>query len=151
MPQTLSVIRASLLALLVLGLFANGVELLLLEHYESAWQWVPLAMIPLALVASAVIAFRPTRGRIWGFRVVMTMLVVTGVLGLVQHYRGNVEFELEMRPNMEGFELFREAMMGATPALAPGMMAHLGLIGLVLTYRHPLLARRERDIDAPEA
>jgi len=51
---------------------------------------------------------------------------------------------------MEGFELFKESMMGATPALAPGMMAHLGLLGLALTYRHPLLARRERDHDDPE-
>jgi hypothetical protein len=136
---------------LVLGLVANGVELLLLEHHETPWQWAPLAMILVALVASAVMAFRPTRASVWGFRAVMVLMIVTGALGLIQHYRGNMLFELEMRPTMEGFDLFRESMMGATPALAPGMMAHLGLIGLALTYRHPLLARRERDTDEPAA
>jgi hypothetical protein len=151
MHQTPPALRTFLLVVLALGLAANGVELLLLEHFETPWQWAPLVMIVFALVASAVLAFRPTRGRVWGFRAVMALMIVTGALGLIQHYRGNMLFELEMRPTMEGFELFRESMMGATPALAPGMMAHLGLIGLALTYRHPLLARRERDTDEPEA
>jgi hypothetical protein len=45
---------------------------------------------------------------------------------------------------MKGLELFWEAMKGATPSLAPGVMAQLGLLGLACTYRHPLLrARRD--------
>jgi hypothetical protein len=45
-----------------------------------------------------------------------------------------VEFELEMYPGLSGLELFREAMKGATPALAPGTMTILGLLGLAYTY-----------------
>jgi hypothetical protein len=52
-----------------------------------------------------------------------------------------MEFELETYPSISGLALFKEAMMGATPALAPGTMIELGLIGLAYTYRHPLLVR----------
>ena len=66
----------------------------------------------------------------------------SGVLGLYLHYRGNVEFELEMYSSLRGFELFWEALKGATPALAPAAMAHLGLVGLAYSYHHPLLTER---------
>jgi hypothetical protein len=46
-----------------------------------------------------------------------------------------------MYPSRSGFELFREAMMGATPALAPGSMIQIALIGLAYSYRHPRLSR----------
>jgi hypothetical protein len=44
-----------------------------------------------------------------------------------------------MNTALHGFELFRDAMMGATPALAPGSMTQLGLLGLIYAYRHPRL------------
>ena len=139
------VLRRFLLLLLALGLLGSGVELLLLEHTETLIQWLPLLMIVVALVACGSMAFRPTRGKVRAFRAVMVLLIGTGTLGLIQHYQGNMEFELEMRPTMGGLELFRESMMGATPALAPGMIAHLGLLGLVLTYGHPARARRNEE------
>jgi hypothetical protein len=40
-----------------------------------------------------------------------------------------VEFERELNPDASGFSLFRDAMMGATPALAPGTMILLGAVG----------------------
>ena len=48
-----------------------------------------------------------------------------------------VEFELEMYPDLAGWKLFKDSMMGATPALAPGAMVQIGLIGLAWTLRHP--------------
>jgi hypothetical protein len=36
-----------------------------------------------------------------------------------------------MAPALTGVALFREAMMGATPALAPGSMSMFGLLGLL--------------------
>ena len=139
------VLRRFLLLLLALGLLGSGVELLLLEHTETLIQWLPVLMIVVALLACGSMAFRPTRGKVWALRAVMVLLIGTGTLGLIQHYQGNMEFELEMRPTMGGLELFRESMMGATPALAPGMIAHLGLLGLVLTYGHPARARRNEE------
>jgi hypothetical protein len=74
----------------------------------------------------------------------MLLCVAAGLVGVFLHYRGNVEFELEREPLLRGLALFREAVRGATPALAPGAMAQLGLLGLVYSYRHPALRR-----DAP--
>lgn len=120
----------------------TGVELILLEHTEDAFQWIPIVLIGVGLVACGVVAARPGPRVLRAFRVLMVAFVLAGALGLYQHYDGNAEFELEMRPDLEGLELFKEAVTGATPALAPGMMAHLGLLGLAFTFRHPLLARR---------
>jgi hypothetical protein len=72
----------------------------------------------------------------------MVLSLVSGVLGAWLHYRGNVEFELEMEPALRGLTLFWRAMRGATPALAPGTMIQLGLVGLAYTFRHPALAPR---------
>ena len=55
------------------------------------------------------------------FQTVMLLFLSSGVLGLYLHYRGNVEFELEMYPSLRGFGLFWEALKGATPALAPAL------------------------------
>lgn len=72
-------------------------------------------------------------------RVVMIGFVVTGVAGLVLHYRGNAEFELERVPTRAELELVWEALRGATPALAPGSMILLGLMGMLFCYQHPVL------------
>jgi len=58
------------------------------------------------------------------------------------HYRGNVEFERERDPSLSGLALVWEALRGATPSLAPGAMAQLGLLGLAITWRHPAARRR---------
>ena len=55
------------------------------------------------------------------------------------HYRGNAEFELEMDASLGGWQLFLESVHGATPALAPAAMMHLGLLGLLYTWRHASL------------
>ena len=45
-------------------------------------------------------------------------------------------------PFSGGVQLVWEALRGATPALAPGTMILLGLMGLLYCYRHPALERR---------
>ena len=127
------------LFVLVLGLFGTGTELLLLEHYEDTWQIVPLVLIGLALVTLAAHAVLRCSGTIVAIQIVMALSVASGVIGVALHYRGNAEFEREMYPSIRGFELFWKSMMGATPALAPGTMTLLGLLGLIYSYRHPSL------------
>ena len=78
-------------------------------------------------------------------QLLMVLFLGAGILGVGLHYQGNNEFELEMYPSLAGVELLSKALTGATPVLAPGSMSLLGVIGLALTYRHPLL----RDL-APE-
>jgi hypothetical protein len=54
------------------------------------------------------------------------------------HYIANVEFQREVDPSIGGTALFWKAMGAKTPpALAPGSMLQLGLIGLAYAYRHP--------------
>jgi hypothetical protein len=75
----------------------------------------------------------------------MWLCILSGALGVYFHVRGNLEFELEMTPAAAGWLLWREVMTGATPALAPGAMVQLGLVGLAWAYRHPLLGGAPRD------
>jgi hypothetical protein len=124
-------LRHALLALLAMALAGTGAELLLLEHYEDVWQLVPLALIGLGLASIAWRVLRPRGASLAAFRAVMLLLIASGAAGLFLHYQGNTEFELERAPELAGFALFREAMSGATPALAPGAMILFGLLGLV--------------------
>ena len=137
--STVRAIRVSLLALFAFGVVGSGVELLLLEHTEDAWQLSPLILMGLSLVAMVWLATdqRPVSVRV--FQIMMLLHVASGLIGLYLHYRGNVEFELEMYPGLSGMELFWEALKGATPSLAPGTMLVLGLLGLLYTFRHPAL------------
>ena len=72
----------------------------------------------------------------------MALFVLTGVLGIGFHYAANVEFQREMDPSIHGMALFWKAMAAKTPpALAPGSMTQLGLLGLAYAFRHPALGR----------
>lgn len=140
-----SAMRRLLLALVGIGAAGLEVELLLLEHFESVLQWIPLVLLGVVLIAAMLVWRRPSPATVRFFQTVMGLCVTAGVVGVFLHYRGNVEFELEREP-LHGVKLFWEAIRGATPALAPGAMAQLGLLGLVYSYRHPAL--RGNDLDA---
>lgn len=135
--QTLGVLRHLLLSVLAFALAGIGAELLLLGHTEGWTQWLPLIVIGMGLISVGLVALRPSRRVIQLFRSSMSLVIVVGVVGLILHYRGNAEFELEMRPSMAGLELMWNALTGATPALAPGSLIPLGLLGLIGTFRHP--------------
>lgn len=137
--------RGMLLFILVMGITGTGAELLLIGHFEDPWQLVPLVLFALALVVVASHALAREAVTIRVLQAVMMLFVISGGLGVYFHYHGNVEFELEMYPERRGFELFTEAMSGATPVLAPGGMVLLGLIGLVYTHQHPSLAASRAD------
>jgi hypothetical protein len=74
----------------------------------------------------------------------MWLFVVSGLVGLWLHYKGNVEFEREMYPALAGLQLFKQAMTGATPSLAPGTMVQFGMLGLLYAFRHPALQARRQ-------
>ena len=136
--------RRLLLLLFVIGVVGTGAELLLLGHTDDLWQWVPLVLMAASLITLGwrVVARGSTSLRV--FQVTTILFVLSGVAGLWLHYRGNAEFELEMYPALQGFELFRESVTGATPTLAPGTMLELGLLGLVYTFRHPAFGNPPR-------
>ena len=137
--------RRLALYLLLIGVIGVGVELLLLEHFEDPWQWAPIALLAMGALLGATVAFQPSRRLVRALQALMLLYLVTSALGIFFHLRSNVEFELELRPSMAGLELIRETLKGAMPALAPGAMAQLGLLGLLVSYRHPSLTVREAD------
>lgn len=135
-------VRLILFIALVAGLVGTTVELFLLEHTEDTWQWAPIALMALALGVLGWHAVHRGPASVRTFQALMWLFLVSGLLGIWLHYRGNVEFELEMYPDLAGWKLFKDSMMGATPALAPGTMIQLGLVGLAWAFRHPALQTR---------
>lgn len=147
--QGAGTIRRLLLALVLFGIMGLALELLLLEHFESIWQWVPLVVLGAGFANGIAVAVRPTHLTIRTFQALMALCIGTALLGLYLHYDGNVEFEREMDASARGLDLFWRSLRGATPALAPGAMAQIGLLGLILAYRHPALRRKIRALEFP--
>jgi hypothetical protein len=123
--------------LFLFGAVGTLAELALIPHTESTIQWLPLAAVAVGSVAMIWALARPGTASLRGVQVTGVLIAVVGALGLWYHYRGNVAFELEMAPDSGGWSLVWDALTGATPSLAPGLMIQLGLLGVAFTYRHP--------------
>ncbi|MSO49459.1 MAG: hypothetical protein EXQ49_06085 [Acidobacteria bacterium] len=132
--STLATIRRLLLALLVFGMAGTTAELWLMGHYEDWKQLIPFGVMALSTLAGFWHGFARTTSSASLFRLSMLLLMVAGATGSVLHYRANMEFQLEMDPTMGGMALLLKVLHAkAPPALAPGNMALLGLLGLVST------------------
>lgn len=139
--STTVVIRRLILALVTFGIVVTTIDLLLLDHHEDARQLVPFVANGLAIVTIVWHVSRGTAASVHALRVVMLVFLVASILGVVFHYQGNLEFQLEINPEQSAWELFSKVMRAkAPPALAPGVMAQLGLLGLIYTFRHPALS-----------
>jgi len=131
-------IRWWLLAVLVFELVVTLVELLLLQHFEELLQWVPLVLIVLTLLLVAWHVARPQPATVSALQATMCALVLAGLVGVGAHLQGAAEFQLEMDPSQPRWIVFKKALQAqAPPALAPGVMLQMGLLGLVYAYRHP--------------
>ena len=130
-------LRQMILALVFIGTIGLILELVLQKHFDSATQWIPIVALGVGLATTTAVARYPTRRTMQVFVVIMIVFVAAGVLGLVLHFKGNVEWALERNPELGGMTLIWKALTGATPALAPGALAQLGLLGLAWSYRHP--------------
>jgi len=137
-----SQLRRFLLALFSFGAAGTFVELIALGHYEDQWQFVPLFVLSVALVSAALQVFAAGRTSLRLLRTVALFMMAAGIAGIILHYRGNLEFQLETYPDLSGWALFSRIVHSKVPpALAPGVMAQLGLLGLIYCFRHPLSRR----------
>ncbi len=128
-------LRRAVLAVLLFGSLGTLAELLLIGHYEDAWQFAPLGLLAVVILVTGAYLKRPSETLRRVVAGVMWVCIVCGLAGNWLHYKGNVEFEREMYPDRAGFELVRESLSGATPVLAPGTMTVIGLFGLVAAWR----------------
>jgi uncharacterized membrane protein len=137
-------LRLWILGVLVLGLLGTVTELVLLEHYEQPLQFVPLALI---VAAVAVLIWESRRHDAASRRavlIVMGLFVLAGFVGVVAHFHGSAEYQLELNPEMSNWELLEKVLRAkAPPLLAPGMMLQLGLLGLAYTFSDPHFRRSE--------
>ncbi len=149
-PELVSTIRRILLGLVLLGIVGLTIELLLLEHTESATQVIPFAVLGAGVASAVTLALRPTRHSVRLFQIVMLLFVAAGLLGLYLHLDGNIEFERETDPSARGLDLLWRSLRGGVPLLAPAAMAQLGLLGLAFAYRHPVLRAGAAPINQEE-
>ncbi|MEJ2502640.1 MAG: hypothetical protein P8177_04865 [Gemmatimonadota bacterium] len=115
-------------------------ELVLLEHTESLVQWLPLVAVAAGAATVVWALARPAAAALRAVQGTGALIAVVGAVGVGYHYSGNEAFELEMSPESGGWTLVWDSLTGATPALAPGLMVQLGLLGMAFTYRHPALS-----------
>ncbi len=144
MRDTLDVVRRVLLVILLIGLVGTTTELLLLKHDEGFAQFIPLVLIGVAFVAIAWHELHRVTASLRLFQITMVLFIASGILGMYLHYRANVQFQREVDPAIAGRELLIKALTAKTPpALAPGSMSQLGLIGLAYAYRYPVRRRND--------
>jgi hypothetical protein len=130
-----ALLRWWVLGVLVLGLAGTGTELVLLEHYEQALQFVPLVLIVAAVAAIIWQVMRHDAASLRGLEIIMVLFVLAGFAGVVAHFHGSAEFQLDLNPSMTAWELVEKVMRAkAPPLLAPGMMLQMGLLGLAYVY-----------------
>lgn len=122
-----------ILGIFLLSAVGSCAELFLLEHTEGVWQWIPITLILASFLLLTWMGISKSSISIRAFQLFMGLFVISGFIGLFMHFQGNMEFELELYPNMKGVELFWNTLKGATPVLAPGQMIAMGLLGWVYT------------------
>ena len=132
--------RRILLAILLLGIAGIALELWLMAHTEDVYQLIPLWLAGAGIVTAIVVATRPSIGTVRLFQAVMALFLLSGIIGMVLHFQVNIEFQREMDAALSGLALYQKAILAKSPpALAPGAMIQLGLIGLAYTFKHPAL------------
>ena len=134
--RVLTTIRRMLAGILVLGMSGTLIELLLLAHDEDRIQLIPLVALAAGLIAVGwhAATASPLSTRV--LRGVMLVFLAAGAAGVYYHYRANVEFQRETDPSLAGRALLWKVLQAKVPpALAPGVLVQLGLIGLVYAYR----------------
>jgi len=128
-------LRLWVLGVLVLGLIGTVTELILLEHYEQALQFVPLVLIVLGVVVLVWHAISKDTASLRALQIVMGLFVLAGFAGMAAHFNGSAEYQLELNPDMTTQELLEKILHAkAPPLLAPGMMMQMGLLGLAYAF-----------------
>lgn len=138
--------RLRLFLLGLAGFMCAGtiVELLLGGHTESPTQLIPFALCALGLVAVGWALARPGRASLLGLRAVMGLLLAGSLFGVYEHLEHNLGFELEIRPGATIADVWLAALQGASPLLAPGILALAAIIAIAATYYHPALVSGHR-------
>ncbi len=141
-PTAEEQLRRFLLVVAGLVFTATTAELALVEHDESFVQLVPYILCGIGIVAVAALVWRPKRGVLLASRVVLAVVALGSIYGWYEHVAHNLAFELEIRPNATTGDVIWDALGGASPLLAPGILALGSALAYAATFRHPALTNR---------
>jgi amino acid permease len=133
-------VKQLILVAILFMMIGTAMELYLLDHYEGTLQLIPLLCIGATLLVMLLLFVRKTRRLMGIFQTLLGLTALSGVYGVFLHLRANYEFEQEMKPTAEPWDVFVESLAGALPSLAPASMIVLALIG----YSYLLLLKREQ-------
>ncbi|MBI3242942.1 MAG: hypothetical protein HYZ49_11680 [Chloroflexi bacterium] len=136
-------LRLFLLGLAGFMCLGTVIELWLTEHIKEPIQLVPFILSGLGLMVVVAVFLRPGRSTIWALRIVMGLVTLGSLFGMYEHLEGNFNFALEIKPNAAVSATLWEALRGAAPLLAPGILALMALIAMAATYYHPVLGNRQ--------
>ena len=124
-------LRRVVAAGVAVGLLGISAELLLIEHVESASQFLPIVVMPIAAVLLGPIALGLEPRSATALRAVLTTVVAAGVIGVALHLYENWAFQAEVDPSLDAARRAWAALRAQSPpSLAPGQIALLGLLGL---------------------
>lgn len=135
--DNLATLRTLLLIVVGAGILGIGGDLVLSQHWGSLSAWPPLILLAVAIPLLVRAGFRPTRSSIRAFQAVMALFVIAGVIGVWLHWRRNAILETSIDPALQGWSFLWRTLFGRIPILAPGALVHMGLVGLLATFRHP--------------
>ena len=138
-------LRRFLLFISALLFVGTLVELWLTNHMESAVQLIPFALCGLGLVSVVAVLLRPQRVAMLALRACMVLVVLGSLLGIYEHIEGNLGFQRELYPNATTGKVLLGALGGASPLLAPGILALTATLALAATYYHPALAKARKE------
>lgn len=117
------------------------VELALSGHTDGLLQWIPFGISGLAVISLITWHFKPSRWTLRAVRTVMLASCIACIWGSIEHFKHNLEFELEIRPNAGWTDVIVETISGASPLLAPGILFLAGILALAALYKVPVPKR----------
>jgi hypothetical protein len=137
----LSRLRHFLLGLAAFICAGTIVELALTQHWENGVQILPFVLCGISFIVIMMALLRPQHRWVRLLRWVMAVTLVGSLFGVYEHIEHNIAFALEIRPTAVVSDIFLEALGGANPLLAPGILAFTALLALAATYYHPVFHR----------
>jgi hypothetical protein len=132
-PQSiLKGVRSAFLLFNLVGFILYPLEITILGHWLSSFSSkLPYIMaIPGFIFTALMLYDRKTSWIHNGFVIIMALVAVTGLLGFAFHVIYNFEGKIDWR-----FLSTIKALDGSRPALAPLAFTHIGLTGLLCTYK----------------
>jgi hypothetical protein len=133
-------LRRLLVWLLLVGVAGVATDLTLLGHYEDSRMVVPYLAMAIAAASAVGRLARPSAASVRWLRASMLPMLAAGATGAYLHYLGGLEFQRDMDPTLSRWQLaWKVLRMQAPPMLAPAVLVQFGLLGLVSTYRDPLI------------